>query len=173
MVFLINFNLWRWSCACVGVNNWVILLRAWYKYNHGLFIILLPTRVDQVTARHLPEDSNLQDILYILSDIELYIFPQFCCILPQGQLDFFYMLHSFHVFFQSPSITEHSHCSEQQTHWKQIHKEHQPIIYSHFSIRIAVITHNCTVTLRSAPIRRRKLYTGLHKCPLWEMISYV
>ena len=22
--FLINFNLWRWSCACVGIDNWVI-----------------------------------------------------------------------------------------------------------------------------------------------------
>ena len=21
--FLINFNLWRWSCACVGIDNWV------------------------------------------------------------------------------------------------------------------------------------------------------
>ena len=22
--FLINFNLWRWSCACVGIDNWVL-----------------------------------------------------------------------------------------------------------------------------------------------------
>ena len=33
--FLINFNLWRWSCARVGIDNWVILLRARYKYNKG------------------------------------------------------------------------------------------------------------------------------------------
>ena len=32
---LINFNPWRWSCACVGIDNWVILLRARYKYNKG------------------------------------------------------------------------------------------------------------------------------------------
>ena len=31
--FLIHFNLWR-SCACVGSDNWVILLRARYKYNN-------------------------------------------------------------------------------------------------------------------------------------------
>ena len=31
---LINFNLWRWSCACVGIDNSVILLRARYKYNN-------------------------------------------------------------------------------------------------------------------------------------------
>ena len=29
-----NFNLWRWSCACVGIDNCVILLRARYKYNN-------------------------------------------------------------------------------------------------------------------------------------------
>ena len=23
--------LWKWKCACVGINNWVILLRARYK----------------------------------------------------------------------------------------------------------------------------------------------
>jgi len=33
-MILINFNLWRWSCACVGIDNWVILLRARYKYNN-------------------------------------------------------------------------------------------------------------------------------------------
>ena len=22
-MILINFNLWRWSCACVGIDNWV------------------------------------------------------------------------------------------------------------------------------------------------------
>ena len=31
-MFLINFN--QWKCACVGINNWVILLRARYKCNH-------------------------------------------------------------------------------------------------------------------------------------------
>ena len=25
MWFLINFKLWCWSCACVGIDNWVIL----------------------------------------------------------------------------------------------------------------------------------------------------
>ena len=34
--FLINFNLWRWSRACVGIDNWVILLRARYKYNNTI-----------------------------------------------------------------------------------------------------------------------------------------
>ena len=33
-MFLINFN--QWKCACVGINNWVILLRARYKCNHCL-----------------------------------------------------------------------------------------------------------------------------------------
>ena len=32
-MFLINFN--QWKCACVGINNWVILLRAQYKRNHN------------------------------------------------------------------------------------------------------------------------------------------
>jgi hypothetical protein len=31
-MFLINFN--QWKCACVGINNWVILIRARYKCNH-------------------------------------------------------------------------------------------------------------------------------------------
>ena len=35
-MFLINFN--QWKCACVGINNWVILLRAQYKYNHNEII---------------------------------------------------------------------------------------------------------------------------------------
>jgi len=35
-MFLINFN--QWKCACVGINNWVILLRAWYKCNHLLIV---------------------------------------------------------------------------------------------------------------------------------------
>ena len=35
-MILINFNLWRWSCACVGIDNWVILLRARYKYNNTI-----------------------------------------------------------------------------------------------------------------------------------------
>jgi len=30
-MFLINFN--QWKCACVGINNWVISLRARYKCN--------------------------------------------------------------------------------------------------------------------------------------------
>ena len=30
-MFLINFN--QWKCACIGINNLVILLRARYKYN--------------------------------------------------------------------------------------------------------------------------------------------
>ena len=34
--------LWRWSCACIDVNNWVILLRAGYKYNHFPQIIQHP-----------------------------------------------------------------------------------------------------------------------------------
>jgi len=32
-MFLINFN--QWKCACVGINNWAILLRARYKCNHN------------------------------------------------------------------------------------------------------------------------------------------
>jgi len=32
-MFLINFN--QWKCACVGINNLVILLRARYKCNHN------------------------------------------------------------------------------------------------------------------------------------------
>ena len=32
-MFLINFN--QWKCACVVINNWVILLRARYKCNHS------------------------------------------------------------------------------------------------------------------------------------------
>jgi len=35
-IMLTMLNLWRWSCACVGVKNWVILLRARYKYNQNL-----------------------------------------------------------------------------------------------------------------------------------------
>ena len=31
-MFLINFN--QWKCACVGINNLVILLRVRYKCNH-------------------------------------------------------------------------------------------------------------------------------------------
>jgi len=31
-MFLINFN--QLKCACVGINNCVILLRARYKYSH-------------------------------------------------------------------------------------------------------------------------------------------
>jgi hypothetical protein len=31
-MFLINFD--QWKCACVGINNLVILLRARYKRNH-------------------------------------------------------------------------------------------------------------------------------------------
>ena len=23
--FLINFNLWRWSCACVGIDKWIVV----------------------------------------------------------------------------------------------------------------------------------------------------
>ena len=52
------------------------------------FQILLPTHVDQGIACHMPDDS-LNVILFILSDISLYRFPQFCCILPQGHLDLF------------------------------------------------------------------------------------
>ena len=33
-MFLINFN--QWKGACVGINNWVILLRAWYKCNRDV-----------------------------------------------------------------------------------------------------------------------------------------
>ena len=40
-----NFNLWRWRCACVGTDNWVILLRARYKYNNTLTLILLTWRI--------------------------------------------------------------------------------------------------------------------------------
>jgi len=61
------------------------LLGLWsFKYSEeegtGLFIILLPTSVDQVTECHLPEYSNLQDILYILSDIVLYLMYVCPCI---------------------------------------------------------------------------------------------
>ena len=31
-MFLINLN--QWKCACVGINNWVILVRARYKSKH-------------------------------------------------------------------------------------------------------------------------------------------
>jgi len=33
-MFLTNIN--QWKCACVGINNWTILLRARYKCNHCL-----------------------------------------------------------------------------------------------------------------------------------------
>ena len=38
-MFLINFN--QWKCACVGIDNRVILLRARYKRNHDSCILFV------------------------------------------------------------------------------------------------------------------------------------
>ena len=39
LINLINFN--QWKCACVGINNWVILLRARYKCHHVFSIFIV------------------------------------------------------------------------------------------------------------------------------------
>ena len=46
MFFLINFNLWRWSCACVGVNNWVIAYISFYR-SHSAQRSKTPALVDR------------------------------------------------------------------------------------------------------------------------------
>ena len=55
--FLINFNLWRWSCACVGVNNWVIIHLCWpVTYNtlheHTTSTLYFPLHVSAITKHH-------------------------------------------------------------------------------------------------------------------------
>ena len=51
-MFLINFNLRK--CACVGINNRVILLRARYKSNHGYPVF----SISPITGPRCPQDSR-------------------------------------------------------------------------------------------------------------------
>ena len=80
--FLINFNLWRWSCACVGIDNWVI------KYVYLIFSVILPEislilRIIQwgkgkgkavpLQAWKGPDGSRNYELIYQLNAIEFLL----------------------------------------------------------------------------------------------------
>ena len=55
-MFLINFN--QWKCACVGINNWVILLRARYKFNHSWGKFMKATKVGSQNQNESPQSAE-------------------------------------------------------------------------------------------------------------------
>ena len=72
--FLINFN--QWKCACVGINNWVILLRARYKCNQDeeKFLLLefgvcsVSPEVNERRQWHLLQEVNFVELSFVVAD---------------------------------------------------------------------------------------------------------
>ena len=58
-MFLINFN--QWKCACVGINNLVILLRARYKCNY----VDIVSYCNNVIGRKGTNEPNFSRVLNV------------------------------------------------------------------------------------------------------------
>ena len=79
-MILINFNLWRWSCACVGTDNWVKWIYFYIIFSILLFRIFLfistsKQNVIRLCNEHcLFRPHSLTLISEFLPSLELFFF---------------------------------------------------------------------------------------------------